>query len=49
MASPEHRANILDTHFRDTAIGVSPHAPTALGHGQAGGIYTQDFGVIVTG
>jgi uncharacterized protein YkwD len=49
MASPGHRANILDAHFRDTAIGVSPHAPAALAHGQAGAIYTQDFGVIITG
>ncbi len=49
MASPGHRANILDAHFRDTAIGVSPHAPAALAHGQAGAIYTQDFGVIVAG
>jgi uncharacterized protein YkwD len=49
MASPGHRANILDAHFHDTAIGVSPHAPASLAHGQAGGIYTQDFGVIITG
>jgi len=46
MASPGHRANILDRHFRDTGIGVSPHT-NALAHGQRGGIYTQDFGVIV--
>ena len=49
MASPGHRANILDARFRDTAIGVSPHAPAALAHGQAGAIYTQDFGVVITG
>jgi uncharacterized protein YkwD len=49
MASPGHRANILDAHFHDTAIGVSPHAPAALAHGQAGAIYTQDFGEIITG
>jgi uncharacterized protein YkwD len=49
MASPGHRANILDPQFRDTAIGVSPHPPSGLSGGQAGGIYTQDFGVIVTG
>ncbi len=46
MASPGHRANILDAHFRDTAIGVSPHVPASLSQGQPGGIYTQDFGVI---
>jgi uncharacterized protein YkwD len=44
MASPGHRANILDRHYRDTGIGVSPHT-NALAHGQAGGLYTQDFGV----
>ena len=49
MASPGHRANILDVHFRDTAIGVSPHVPSSLSGGQSGGIYTQDFGVIITG
>jgi uncharacterized protein YkwD len=47
MASPGHRANILDTRFRDTAIGVSPHVPSSLSQGQPGGIYTQDFGVII--
>jgi uncharacterized protein YkwD len=49
MASPGHRANILDARFKDTAIGVSPHAPSSLAHGQAGAIYTQDFGVVITG
>ena len=46
MHSAGHRANILDGRFRDTGIGVSPHT-NGLAHGQAGGIYTQDFGVIV--
>jgi uncharacterized protein YkwD len=46
MASPAHRANILNARYRDTAVGVSPHAPASLAHGQSGGIYTQDFGVI---
>jgi uncharacterized protein YkwD len=49
MASPGHRANILDARFRDTAIGVSPHVPSSLSGGQPGGIYTQDFGVIIPG
>ena len=44
MASPGHRANILDARFRSTGIGVSTHPPTALARGQAGAIYTQDFG-----
>lgn len=46
MASPEHRANILDPLFRSTAIGVSSHLPWSLSGGQAGGIYTEDFGSI---
>jgi uncharacterized protein YkwD len=49
MASPGHRANILDARFRDTAIGVSPHLPSLLSRRQTGAIYTQDFGVIITG
>jgi uncharacterized protein YkwD len=49
MASPGHRENILDPRYRDTAIGVSPSPPTSLAHGQPGAVYTQDFGVIVSG
>jgi uncharacterized protein YkwD len=48
MASPGHRANILDPRYKDTAIGVSGQLPASLAHGQRGGIYTQDFGVIIT-
>jgi len=49
MASPAHRANILDPRYQQTGIGVSPHPPRSLAHGQAGAIYTQDFGVIIAG
>jgi uncharacterized protein YkwD len=49
MASPPHRANILNARFHDTAIGVSAHPPSSLAHGQSGGVYTQDFGVIISG
>jgi uncharacterized protein YkwD len=49
MASPGHRANILDPHYRETGIGVSPHPLSSRAHGQAGAIYTQDFGVITRG
>jgi uncharacterized protein YkwD len=45
MASPGHRANILDRRYRETGIGVSSHLGR-LAHGQPGGMYTQDFGVI---
>ncbi len=47
MASPGHRANILDPRFRDSGIGVSAHPPTSLAGRQAGAVYTQDFGVII--
>jgi uncharacterized protein YkwD len=49
MASPGHRANILNGRFRETGIGVSDHPPVSLSGGQAGGIYTQDFGSVITG
>jgi uncharacterized protein YkwD len=49
MQSPEHRANILDARFRDTAIGVCTPPPAALAHGEPGAIYTQDFGVLIGG
>ncbi|MGA2320705.1 MAG: CAP domain-containing protein [Solirubrobacteraceae bacterium] len=49
MASPGHRANILDASFKDTAIGVCAHPPSSLAGGQQGAVYTQDFGVIITG
>jgi uncharacterized protein YkwD len=48
MASPGHRANILDAHFQDTGVGISPHPLASFARGQAGAIYTQDFGVIIT-
>jgi uncharacterized protein YkwD len=47
MVSPGHRANILDATFKDTGIGVSPHPLASLARGQAGAIYTQDFGHII--
>jgi uncharacterized protein YkwD len=49
MGSPEHRANILDPRFRNTGIGVAPGVPASMGSGQPGGMYTQDFGRIITG
>jgi len=44
MASPGHRANILNPSFRDTGIGIDPALPRSMSGGQAGGMYTQDFG-----
>ncbi|HEX4563060.1 MAG TPA: CAP domain-containing protein [Solirubrobacteraceae bacterium] len=45
MASPGHRANILDSSYTDTGIGASAHPPASLSGGQRGAIYTEDFGV----
>ncbi len=47
MASPGHRANILDAEFRETGVGVSPHPLSSLARGESGAIYTQDFGRII--
>jgi uncharacterized protein YkwD len=44
MNSSGHRANILNSSFRDSGIGVASPAPALLGSGP-GGTYTQDFGV----
>jgi uncharacterized protein YkwD len=49
IASPSHLANILNSQFRDTAIGVATKVPSSLSEGQAGATYTQDFGVIIAG
>jgi uncharacterized protein YkwD len=48
MNSSGHRANILDSTFRDTGLGISPHPLASLARGQTGAIYTQDFGRIIT-
>lgn len=47
MESPGHRANILNGSFRYTGVGVDPNLPHSMSGGQAGGMYTQDFGTII--
>ncbi len=47
MESPGHRANILNGSFRYTGVGVDTDLPRSMSSGQAGGMYTQDFGTIV--
>jgi len=42
--SPEHLANILDPAFRDTALRADAAAPASLSMGEAGAVYTEDFG-----
>ena len=46
IASPEHLANILESKYQDTGIGVERAAPASLSEDQPGGIYSQTFGVI---
>jgi uncharacterized protein YkwD len=47
MESPGHRANILDGSYRYTGIGIDASLPHSMSGGQAGGMYTQDFGTII--
>lgn len=49
MADPGHRANILKRSFRCSGIGIDPAAPASKSRGQAGAMYTQDFGTIIAG
>ncbi len=42
MDSSGHRANILNGDYRYSGIGIDPE----VSGGQAGGMYTQDFGTI---
>ncbi|MCW3045844.1 MAG: hypothetical protein JWO74_128 [Solirubrobacterales bacterium] len=44
MASPPHRANILDRHFREIGIGVVAGAPAKLGPGEQAATYATEFG-----
>ena len=45
--SPEHLANILESNYTETAMGVAPAAPASLANGQEGAVYSQEFGVVV--
>jgi uncharacterized protein YkwD len=44
MASPPHRANILDPTFQRTGMGITPAVPALLGLCGSGATYTQTFG-----
>jgi uncharacterized protein YkwD len=46
IASPEHLANILQSKYQETGLGVDPSVPASLSEGQPGAVYTQDFGAI---
>jgi uncharacterized protein YkwD len=47
IASPGHLANILESQYTDTGIGITPQVPPSLADGQAGATYAQEFGVII--
>jgi uncharacterized protein YkwD len=47
IASPGHLANILESQYRETGIGIVPAVPSSLGDGQQGATYAQEFGVIL--
>ena len=47
IASPGHLANILESRYRETGIGVEPAVPESLGEGNPGATYAQEFGVII--
>ena len=47
MASPEHRANILEARYADTGIALAPAVPASLSGGAPGATYGQEFGTII--
>jgi uncharacterized protein YkwD len=47
IASPGHLANMLETQYTETGIGVTPQVPPSLAGGESGATYAQEFGVIV--
>jgi uncharacterized protein YkwD len=47
MGSPGHRANILNRSYHYSGIGIDSDLPRSMSGGQAGGMYTQDFGTIL--
>jgi uncharacterized protein YkwD len=48
VASPGHLANILESQYEDTGIGIVPAVPPSLGGGEQGATYAQEFGVIIS-
>jgi uncharacterized protein YkwD len=47
IASPGHLANILESQYSETGIGVVPAVPASLAEGAPGATYAQEFGVII--
>ncbi|MDQ6776418.1 MAG: CAP domain-containing protein, partial [Actinomycetota bacterium] len=48
MASPGHRANILNPDFVDSGVGVIAQIPAQYASGEPSATYTQEFGVVQT-
>jgi uncharacterized protein YkwD len=48
MASPDHRANILESRYVDTGIAIAPAVPPSLSGGSPGATYAQEFGTIIS-
>jgi len=46
MASPGHRANILESAYVETGISVVAEVPASLSGGQPGATYAQEFGAV---
>jgi uncharacterized protein YkwD len=47
IASPGHLANILESKYTETGIGVITAVPSSLAEGAPGATYAQEFGVII--
>jgi uncharacterized protein YkwD len=47
IASPGHLANILESQYSETGIGIAASVPSSLGDGAPGATYAQEFGAIV--
>jgi uncharacterized protein YkwD len=47
VASPGHLANILESRYTETGVGVTADVPPSLGEGNPGATYAEEFGVIV--
>jgi len=47
IASPGHLANILESHYLETGIGIVSAVPASLAPDAPGATYAQEFGVII--
>jgi uncharacterized protein YkwD len=48
IASPGHLANILESQYTETGVGITPAVPASLAEGSPGATYAQEFGSIVS-